>query len=214
MARNKNPDSTEQRPNLSRPIRKVRFAQVDTQNGKNLFEARKDLRLQGTRPFPGAKRKDSEQPLERFLRKNPHINDLEKPSLPILPKRSLGTAIAPFAIPLITSLVVISSLAITGIISVLTAMIIGTISSALVLYSHLKVLDAKELLAKKDKEAAKWMKENKEVYDLGYACKDWSPYLWSYLQPTAYWRNSAFRIGLDDALENSEPKKSCCLKTN
>jgi hypothetical protein len=213
MARNTKPDTIEQLPNQHQQPRRVRFAQVDTQNGKYLFEARKDLRLQGTRPFPGAKRKDSEKPLERFLQKNPQIQDAQKPSAPILPKRSLGTAISPFAMPLMLLSLVISPLAITGAISLMTAMIVGAISSAVVLYNYLNVLDAKKILAKGDNGATKWLEENKEAYDLGYTCKTWSPYLWSYLQPTAYWRNTAFRVGLDDALENEKPEKSCCVKT-
>ncbi|MCS5709947.1 hypothetical protein [Candidatus Berkiella aquae] len=58
---------------LLKPARKVNFAELDTQNGKRLFNLRNKLREEQKRPAPV--RNDQEKPLKRFLKKNPELKN-------------------------------------------------------------------------------------------------------------------------------------------
>lgn len=73
------------------------------------------------------------------------------------------------------------------------------------LYWHRKkICEVQASLLKNEK---KWMKKNASAYDLGYQSKDWLPYVKSCFQPQAYWRTTAYNIGLEEALANRSKRK-------
>jgi hypothetical protein len=196
---------------------RVQIASLDTLEGKRLHEAREKLRKDNKIPAPT--RKDNEKPLTRFLAKNTPAANTEKPkednvnpsdvkkgnnpkntrstkvsNIILLSGIVLGIAFWYFSIPFIAHAALYTFLSLE-------------LAGRLLLSIHWKKEDA---IQERDKDTSKWMTENKSAYDLGAECKHWMPYLKSFVKPKAY--SSAFRIGLDDVLEE-EKRLGTSLRT-
>jgi hypothetical protein len=160
---------------------KIRFASLDTLEGKRLFEIRNNLRAKGK--TPAKKRVDGEKPLARFLAKHPQ-NVKTMISTMWLQAIAVGLVVALGLWACSVPLILVSF---AGILS-------AEMTRRLKIKQQANIQEAKLAFANNKKE---WMQENKSAYELGNRSKNWLPYLQSYFQLQAY--TAAYQIGLENA---------------
>lgn len=183
----------------TKKAKKVQFQELDTLEGKRLFNARKTLKNKGFKKFPGSKRVDKEPTLRRyFAKKGLHAATIKSIS-------------EPFTKRLVASLLVgavcgVATMMSFGLSWIATAAVFGAASLACYEVKALRKHQIKKSKSELTQDSKQWLNQHGTGYRLGYQSKNWLPFMKSCFQTKAYTDYSAYQIGLEEAQANKAPR--------
>lgn len=195
------------KPNIPR----IKITGLETLQNQRLHQAPQDI---SRKTFNSVDKKKDNKPASSLIKnpkkvpkenENKKIN--EKPSSKVAPKNpniALSLTSAASLKGLVFGALVGAGLWYGGI-----PLLFSGISALFTFGAHFsyqsRLLESKQSLKSNEKQ---WMTENGLAYDLGYQSKNWFPYMKSCLDPRAHWRPVAYEIGLEEAQEGKQQRKS------